>query len=279
MKVKINYLNANSNTDKNDKTNWSTDARRRNPIDESESAAKTKQTEPLQKEELKFSNILNSTTKLQKPNQRDEDSSQDRREDEKKERLREKELAESAGSDGKTKKNDSSGSGQFGGQSGFGERGNVANLNLNEVFAARSILHIADLERIISTIRSQTLLGGRREILLQLKRSVLEGLQVKIITDPNAKVQIEFLAANEKVRTEIEKHSEELAGILRGRGINLDTLKTTVNSDSKEKESSSEGNSSSISEINKDLASEESNLLDENTFDDATENPDTTYQA
>jgi len=41
-------------------------------------------------------------------------------------------------------------------------------------------------------------------------------------------VQIEFLAANEKVRSQIEDHSEELANILRGRGINLQSLRTTL---------------------------------------------------
>lgn len=277
MKIKINYLNDTSNANKNDKTNWSSEARRRNLSDDSESAVKTKQTESPLKEEMKFANLLGSTAKLQKNSQRDDDSGDDRHDDEKKERLREKESSESAGSDGKTEKFDSSGGGQFGGQSGFGERGNVGQLNLNEAFAARSILHIADLERLISTIRTQTQLGGKREIILQMKRSILEGLQVKITTDPTTKVQIEFLAANEKVRSEIEKHSEELAGILRGRGINLETLKTTVTSDSEEKSSSDD--KSPISEINDKSISEGSDLAADNTFVDSPENKDTIYQA
>lgn len=278
MKVKINYLNDTSNASKNDKPNWASEARRRNHVDDSESAAKTKQTDSPLKEEMKFANLLNSAAKLQKPGQRDDDSSQERREDEKKERMREKESSESAAGDGKTEKYDSSGSGQFGGQSGFGERGNVGHLNLNDAFAARSILHIADLERLISTIRSQALLGGKREIILQLRRSVLEGLQVKITTDPTTKVQIEFLAANETVRSEIEKHSEELAGILRGRGINLENLKTTVNSGGEEKGSSS-NETSFVLNVGKDSVTEESRLLDDNTFDDSPENKDTIYQA
>lgn len=278
MKIKINYLNDTSNANKNDKPNWASEARRRTPLDESESAAKTKQTESPLKEDIKFANILTSTAKLNKSNQRDEDSSDSRREDEKKERLREKESSESATGEGKTEKQDSSGGGQYGGQSGFGDRGNINQLNLNEAFAARSILHIADLERLISTIRSQSLLGGKREIILQLRRSVLEGLQVKITTDPTSKVQIEFLAANEKVRSEIDKHSEELAGILRGRGINLENLKTTVNSGSKEKGSHSDS-SPFISEIGKASISEESETFGDNTFDDLGENNDTIYQA
>lgn len=279
MKIKVNYLNDTSNANKNDKPNWASETRRRTHLDESESASKNKQTESPLKEEMKFANILTSTAKLNKSNQRDEDSSDSRREDEKKERLRDKESADSAASDGKTEKYDSSGGGQYGGQGGFGERGNIANLNLSEAFAARSILHIADLERLISTIRAQSQLGGRREIILQLKRSVLEGLQVKITTDPTTKVQIEFLAANEKVRSEVEKHSEELAGILRGRGINLETLKTTVRSDSDESSSSNSNESSVVSEISSDSKKEENEILADNTFGDSTENKNTIYQA
>lgn len=278
MKIKVDYLNDTSNANKNDKPSWASEARRRTHLDESESAAKTKQTESPLKEEMKFANLLTSAAKLNKTNQQDDDSSDSRREDEKKERLRDKESSESVG-DGKTEKYDSSGGGQYGGQGGFGERGNVGNLNLNESFAARSILHIADLERLISTIRSQSLLGGKREMILQLKRSVLDGLQVKITTDPTSKVQIEFLAANEKVRSEVEKHSEELAGILRGRGINLETLKTTVKSDSEENSSSDSESSSSVSEISNDAVSIGSETLDDNTFGDSTESKDTIYQA
>lgn len=279
MKIKVNYLNDTSNANKNDKPEWTSEARRKNHFDESESAAKTKQTESPLKEEMKFANVLTSTAKLNKPNQRDEDSSDSRREDEKKERLREKESADSAASDGKTEKYDSSGGSQYGGQGGFGERGNIGNLNLSEAFAARSILHIADLERLISTIRAQSQLGGKREVVLQLKRSVLEGLQVKITTDPTAKVQIEFLAANEKVRSEIEKHSEELAGILRGRGINLETLKTTVRSDSDENGSSNSGDSSAVSEIDPNSKAEEIEAYADNTFESLAEEKDTNYQA
>lgn len=279
MKIKVNYLNDTSNANKNDKPGWASEARRKTHFDESESAAKTKQTESPLKEEMKFSNILTSTAKLSKPNQRDEDSSDSRREDEKKERLRDKESTDSATGDGKTEKYDSSGGGQYGGQGGFGERGNVGNLNLSEAFAARSILHIADLERLISTIRTQSQLSGKREIVLQLKRSVLEGLQVKITTDPTTKVQIEFLAANEKVRSEVEKHSEELAGILRGRGINLETLKTTVRSDSDSSNYSGSNESSAVAEIDPNPRTGETEADADNTFGNLPGDKNTNYQA
>lgn len=277
MKIRINYLNDTSNANKNDKTNWASESRRRNTVEDSDSAVQTKQTESPVKEELKFSNILASATKIQKNDSRDDEAGEERRDDEKKERLRDKESTDSAGGDSKSEKYDSSAGGQFGGQSGFGERGNVGNLNLGEVFAARSILHIADLEKLISTIRSQTLLGGKREIILQMRRSVLEGLQVKITTDPSTKVQIEFLAANEKVRAEIEKHSTELAGILRGRGINLETLKTIVQG---ENENSSEQNSAvSETDFDKNSPITSAEDLSENTFAEKTDEKGNIYQA
>lgn len=278
MKIKTNYLNEASNTNKNDKPNWVSESRRRNLADDSGVSQKLKQTDSPLKEEMKFANLLQSSAKAQKTNQSHDDSSQDRRDDEKKEKAREKESADNARGDGKTEKYDSSSGGQFGGQSGFGDRGNINQLNLNDAFAARSILHIADLERLISTIRTQSALGGKREIIIQLKRSILEGLQVKVTTDPAAKVQIEFLAANEKVKTEIEKHSDELAGILRGRGINLDTMKTTVRSDSQSGEDSS-ADSSILAVDNNQSAKSDDDLLIDNTFDNSDDDKDTIYHA
>lgn len=280
MKIRINYLNDTSNADKNARPNRASESRRRGAVEDSDRAANPKQTESPVKEELKFSNILDSATKIQKNDSREDDCGEERRDDEKKDRLREKESADFAGGDGKSEKYESSsGGGQFGGQSGFGERGSVGNLHLGEVFAARSILHIADLERLISTIRAQSLLGGRREIILQMRRSVLEGLQVKIITDQAARVQIEFLAANEKVRAEIEKHSPELAKILRGRGINLETLKTAVRSDEESKNSS---NSDALieeikAEKNSPVSFDETVL--DNTFAEKPDEKGSIYQA
>jgi hypothetical protein len=278
MKIKVNYLNDTSNANKNDKPNWASEARRHNLTDDSEPAVKPKQTDSPLKEEMKFASLLTSAAKTQKNSSRDDDSNQDQRDDEKKERLRDKEASESAG-DRKNEKYDSSGGGQFGGQGGFGERGNIGSLNLNEAFAARSILHIADLERLISTIRAQSQLGGKREIILQMRRSVLEGLQVKITTDPGAKVQIEFLVANDKVRSEVEKHSSELAEILRGRGVNLETLKTTVRSDSSGGNSSFANDSAPVSEVGSDSAAQNDELSIDNTFDDLPENKGANYQA
>ncbi|MGI8786272.1 MAG: flagellar hook-length control protein FliK [Pyrinomonadaceae bacterium] len=230
MKIKESYLQEALKADRNRESNWTSEARRQRTVENSDAASKFRQTDSPLKDELKFASLLESSAKLQK-NQQREDSGEERRDNQKRDKkhaAREKNSAENLTGDGKTEKYESSGGQTGGGQGGFGMGGNIGGLNLSEQFAARSILHAADLERMISIIKTQINAGGKREIILQLKRSVLEGLQVKIMTEQGAKVQIEFLAANEKTRSQIEKHSEELANILRGRGVNLGTLKTTL---------------------------------------------------
>lgn len=276
MKVKESSWHEAAKADKNDKSNWTNDSVRRNQLssDQANAANKNRQSDSPLKDEMKFAAVLESSAKPQK-NQRQEDSSEERRDDRRKEKKHaaEKESAELlAINDGKTDKNESSG-GQFGGgQNGFGA--NINQLNLSENFAARSILHIADLERLVSTIRSQINLAGRREITLHLRRSVLEGLKVKILTDPASKVQIEFLAPDEKTRSLISGHSQELAEILRGRGINLGSLTTSLDSGGENNNSSEPENK--ISEIGN--TAKDIELAEDNTFA-ATPDDDKIYQA
>jgi hypothetical protein len=97
--------------------------------------------------------------------------------------------------------------------------------------AARAILHIADLERIVSTVRTQTLAGGVREVTVELRRSVLEGLKVKLSLDGAGRVSAEFIAASERVRAQLDARAGELAEILRSRGLNLSSLSTSVGAD------------------------------------------------
>ena len=193
-----------------------------------DSAAKYRSTESPFKDNTKFAGILDYAAKPPKAEQTKEDSKQQRDDDkkDKKQAVRDGDSTEMRSGSDRIERHNASGGGQFGG--GFGEGNINQTINLSENFAARSILHIADLERMVSAVRTQTGLGGKREIYLELKRSVLKGLKVKISTDPAAQVQIQFLAAHEKVRSQIEDHSEELAEILRGRGINLQYLTTTI---------------------------------------------------
>ena len=232
MKVKESYWHEAAKADKNRQSGRTNDPARRSQFSSEQASAanKNRQTDSPLKDEAKFAAILESSAKPQK-NQRQEDSGDEQRRDDRrkeKKHAAEKDSAEQLlVSDGKTEKNESYG-GQAGGggQNSFGA--NIGQLNLSENFAARSILHIADLERLVSAVRSQINLGGRREIILQLKRSVLEGLQVKITTDPAARVQIEFLAASEKSRAKIAEHSGELREILSGRGVNIGSLSASL---------------------------------------------------
>lgn len=281
MKIKENYLHEALKTDKkDDKPGWKDNVRRSSPTEHSETANKIRQSDSPLKDEMKFASLLDSPAKLQKPKQ--QDSGDERRDEQKsdaKHEAREKDSAENSVGDGKTENYESAG-GQTGGQpqSGFGMGGHVGGLNLNENFAARSILHIADLERLVSTVRTQINLGGKREITLQLKRSVLEGLQIKITTGDDAKVQIEFLAANENVRSQIEKHSEELAGILRGRGVDLETLKTSVESDASKNDVPNDA-PSIVAEQNQTVAAAENSNFTENTFEPTPERTGKIYNA
>ena len=99
----------------------------------------------------------------------------------------------------------------------------------------------------------------------QLNRSVLKGLQVKITTGDAAQVQIEFLAANEKIRSQIENHSEELAEILRSRGVNLQLLRATLDYNLLNDHTSFDSELQRISDANS--VSLQINSADENTFE------------
>lgn len=283
MKIKENYLHEALKTDKSDKPSWKETARRQTTgTEHSDAANKFRPADSPLKDEMKFANLLESPAKSAKPTQQREDSGDERRDDQKsdaKHEAREKSSAENAAGEARAENYESAGgqTGEQQQQSGFGMNGQVAGLNLNENFAARSILHIADLERLVSTVRTQTALGGKREITLQLKRSVLEGLEIKITTGADAKVHLEFLAANEAVRAQVEKHSEELAGILRGRGVNLETLKTSSKSDARRDAAPSEQKLESAGQ--NQLAAAEDNRFTENTFEPRTENDGKIYNA
>jgi hypothetical protein len=120
-----------------------------------------------------------------------------------------------------------------GGSSGFDQRGGVRQTTAQlDAAAARAILHIADLERIIAAIRTQMTAQGRRQLILELKNSVLEGLRVRLSADEQGRVTAEFIAASESVRAQIEARSAELADLLRSRGVNLAALKTMLGTES-----------------------------------------------
>jgi hypothetical protein len=101
----------------------------------------------------------------------------------------------------------------------------VANLeNIN----ARAILHIADIEKIVSSVRTQLSDLNSPQVVIQLKNSVLEGLQIKLSADANGKIIAEFVSKSERARLQIDAKTKELHDILHNRGISISTIKTSL---------------------------------------------------
>lgn len=161
-----------------------------------------------------------------RPEQREDESGEgDRR------ASRETERAEHDGSTQRREEREGGGSDNAGDGrgGGFEHRAALRETNVaSDATAARSILHVADLERIVSAVRSQVADGGRHVVTIELRRSVLEGLQVRLSTDGAGRVTAEFIAASERVRSQIDARASELAELLRGRGVNLAALRTSV---------------------------------------------------
>ncbi len=99
---------------------------------------------------------------------------------------------------------------------------NLENIN------ARAILHIADIEKIVSSVRTQLSDLNLPQVVIQLKNSVLEGLQIKLSNDINGKVIAEFVSKSEKARLQVEAKTKELSDILHNRGIQISTIKTSL---------------------------------------------------
>lgn len=92
---------------------------------------------------------------------------------------------------------------------------------------ARAILHIADMERIVASVRTHNF-EGNNQVLITLKNSVFDGLQIKLTSDSNQRITAELIAANDKVKAQLDARGGELADLLRQRGVKLESLKTSV---------------------------------------------------
>ena len=122
-----------------------------------------------------------------------------------------------------------------GGGGSLGARVGVESTYLSETTSsARAILPLADLEKIVAAVRSRISPDGRSEVTLELTRSVLEGLRIKIGADETGRVTAEFIAATERVRAQLDARTGDLAELLRERGVNLAAIKTSVSADSSE---------------------------------------------
>lgn len=118
------------------------------------------------------------------------------------------------------------------GLAGFQLQFNETQKSVGENIPARAILHIADVERIVSAVRTQINDKGLPQIMIDLKRSILEGLQIKLSADQSGKIMAEFIASSEKVKNLIDAKNRELFDILANRGIQISSVKTTLNGDS-----------------------------------------------
>jgi hypothetical protein len=147
---------------------------------------------------------------------------------------RETERAENDGSARRREEREGGGSDQAsadGRGGGFEHRAGLRDVTAAaETTPARSILHVADLERIVSAVRAQNLKNAQA-IVIALKHSVLEGLQIKLTVDENGKLKAEFLAASEQIKNQLDARRHELTGIIRERGINLSEMSVRQGSD------------------------------------------------
>ena len=104
----------------------------------------------------------------------------------------------------------------------------VINSNLksapeNPVAAARSILHVADLERIVATIRTETFKNSK-QVQIALKNSVLKGLEIKLTIDANGKMKAEFLSQDAQVTKQLNARKRELNEIFVRRAVNFSEI-------------------------------------------------------
>lgn len=159
---------------------------------------------------------------------------------------------------------------------GLDQRGALREVSASQESAgARAILHIADLERIVSAVRAQTLAGGVREVTIELRRSVLEGLRVRLRLDGGGRVAAEFVASTERVRAQLDARAPELAELLRSRGVNLASL--TTSSGGGDTASDSRGDGGGDAELS--APSHAQQLTPSPDAADAPDATDTTYRA
>src|SRR6185503_4959848 len=97
--------------------------------------------------------------------------------------------------------------------------------------APREILPAADLENILLTVRTEIVAGGQPQTIIDLPRSILEGLRVRLSSDRTGRISAEFVAKTDAVKAQVDARASELVDMLRFRGLNLSALKTTVSAD------------------------------------------------
>jgi hypothetical protein len=101
----------------------------------------------------------------------------------------------------------------------------------NQLLTPREILPITDLEKMILSVRTHLVPGGQPQVSLALPNSLLEGLRVNLSVSQEGRVTAEFLAPSEAIKSQIEARSNDLADLLRARGVTLEALKTSLSTE------------------------------------------------
>jgi hypothetical protein len=102
--------------------------------------------------------------------------------------------------------------------------------------AARAILHVADLERIVSSVRTESF-QNTRQLTIALKNSVLQGLEIRLSITESGKLKAEFLALNEQIKKQIDMRKKELSDILQNRASIFSEVVVTTNPQPEKKDS------------------------------------------
>lgn len=92
---------------------------------------------------------------------------------------------------------------------------------------ARAMLHVADLERIVSAVRSDSFTGSK-QVTIELKNSVLDGLRIQLTLTEQGNLKAEFIALNEQIKKQLDARKNELQSVLKDRSIKCSELKITV---------------------------------------------------
>src|SRR5918999_26340 len=102
---------------------------------------------------------------------------------------------------------------------------------VDEVNTSRPVLHSVDLNSIVTACQVQLAGNGHQEVTLELSRSMLDGLRVKLTSDGAGRITADFLAATEGIKVLLDGRSNELIEQLRARGINLAEFRSSVAAD------------------------------------------------
>jgi hypothetical protein len=101
----------------------------------------------------------------------------------------------------------------------------------NQLLTPREILPVTDLEKIVLSVRTHLVPGGPPQVTLALPGSLLEGLRVHLSVNQRGRVTAEFLAPSDVIKAQIDARCNDLADLLRTRGVNLEALKTSVSTE------------------------------------------------